>query len=216
MRSAPLLLAVCLGACAVGAEGGTVAEDAARDAAPIPRDSSVASDASDAATPARDAQSVDAESDAGVTPGSDAAALDAGSSDTGTSPQDSGVDAGNASDTGTPELDSGNMLDSGASSEPDSSSVPDTGSPEAAVPDAGPVNCAPIVRAGVQLCDMGPDYCGAVFTNSLGCTATCATAGLSCSTAYENLETQCGRDETRPTLACDSGHQSDYCLCKRP
>lgn len=52
-----------------------------------------------------------------------------------------------------------------------------------------------------------------VFTGGEGCTEVCASAGLTCQKALENLEDSCGGDETLAELACDSGHESDYCVC---
>lgn len=77
-----------------------------------------------------------------------------------------------------------------------------------------PVDCAGLVAAGFELCDEALDSCGAVFHDGSGCTALCAAAGLTCEVAYENLDEGCGADETRAPLPCDSGHQSDYCLCR--
>ncbi|WP_438006588.1 pectinesterase family protein [Sorangium sp. So ce321] len=77
-----------------------------------------------------------------------------------------------------------------------------------------PVDCSPIEAAGFELCTSGEDFCGAVFQNGSGCTAVCAAAGLVCEAAHDNLEGSCGANETLPALPCDSGHQSDYCLCR--
>ena len=192
----------------------------------MPRDAG--SDAAEAGHHPRDAQTADADSGGGDMTGSDAA-LDANTGDA-TDPGRDAASDGQAADanedtggeTGMPEAgtpDSGmpdagmpDASDSGGTTEIDSSSGVDAGDAEAGLP---PVNCAALVRTGVQLCDMTADTCGAVFTNTSGCTATCAAAGLACETAYENVENQCARDTTRPAIACDSGHQSDYCLCRR-
>ncbi len=77
-----------------------------------------------------------------------------------------------------------------------------------------PVDCSGIAAAGFELCSETGDSCGAVFTDGSGCSEVCAAAGLKCEAAYENLEDSCGADESRPALACDSGHQSDYCSCR--
>ncbi|KYF89576.1 hypothetical protein BE20_00570 [Sorangium cellulosum] len=79
-----------------------------------------------------------------------------------------------------------------------------------------PVDCSPIEEAGFELCTSGEDFCGAVFQDGSGCTAACGAAGLACEAAYENLEGSCGANEALPAVPCDSGHQSDYCLCRGP
>ncbi|WP_434045795.1 MULTISPECIES: pectinesterase family protein [Sorangium] len=79
-----------------------------------------------------------------------------------------------------------------------------------------PVDCSPIEAAGFELCTSGEDLCGAVFLSGSGCTAVCGAAGLACEAAYENLEGSCGADEALPAVPCDSGHQSDYCVCRGP
>lgn len=79
---------------------------------------------------------------------------------------------------------------------------------------ADPVDCSPIEAAGFDLCASGQDFCGAVFQDGSGCTAVCAAAGLACEVAYEDVEGSCEADEARPPVPCDSGHRSDYCLCR--
>lgn len=74
-------------------------------------------------------------------------------------------------------------------------------------------NCPGITAAGYDLCESGSDYCEAVFTDGSGCTAVCAAAGLDCLTAYENVDNACAGDMGLAALACDSGHQSDFCVC---
>jgi pectate lyase len=78
------------------------------------------------------------------------------------------------------------------------------------------VDCSGISNAGYELCSETADTCGAVFTDSSGCTAVCAAAGLTCLSASENLATSCGPDSNLPELPCDSGHVSDFCLCGGP
>lgn len=78
-----------------------------------------------------------------------------------------------------------------------------------------PVDCSGIPLAGYELCDSSPDTCGAVFMDSSGCSAVCAAAGLECVTAFENADDACAAELSLPELACDSGHQSDYCECGR-
>jgi pectin methylesterase-like acyl-CoA thioesterase len=77
-----------------------------------------------------------------------------------------------------------------------------------------PVDCAPIVAAGFDLCESGTDFCAAVYDDGTGCVAVCQAAGLACDGARENLDGACGADESLPALPCDSGHQSDYCICR--
>jgi hypothetical protein len=178
-------------------------------------------DAAEAGHHPSDAQTADADSGGGGGGmiGSDAAELDANTGDAANPVLDAAsdaqvadADADTAGDTGIPDAGMPDAGDSGGTTEVDASSGVDAGDAEAGLP---PVDCAALVRTGVQLCDMTADTCGAVFTNSSGCTATCGAAGLACETAYENVENQCARDTTRPAIACDSGHQSDYCLCRR-
>jgi hypothetical protein len=181
-------------------------------------------DAAEAGHHPNDAQTADADSGGGGMLGGGDAALDADSGDAADPEQDAAsdgqaadadVDTGGEagmSEAGTPEAGIPDASDSGGTTDSDGSSGADAGDAEAGLP---PLDCAALVRTGVQLCDMTADSCGAVFTNSSGCTATCGAAGLACETAYENVENQCARDTTRPAIACDSGHQSDYCLCRR-
>ncbi len=78
---------------------------------------------------------------------------------------------------------------------------------------AAPVDCSGITRAGYELCASSETTCEAVFTDGAGCTAVCAAAGLACDSGAENIDGQCAADDTLPAVACDSGHQSDYCRC---
>ncbi|HLV20178.1 MAG TPA: hypothetical protein VKZ49_04830 [Polyangiaceae bacterium] len=75
------------------------------------------------------------------------------------------------------------------------------------------VDCSGITAAGHDLCASSPTTCEAVFTNSAGCDAVCAAAGLSCVRAAENLDGACAADDSLPDVSCSSGHQSDYCVC---
>ncbi len=79
-----------------------------------------------------------------------------------------------------------------------------------------PVDCAGIVSAGYELCASTAEGCEAVFSDGAGCTAVCATAGLGCLAAAENMDGQCAANDALPAPACDSGHQSDYCRCGGP
>ena len=191
--------------------------DPGEDATMMVRDGGT--DAAEAGHHPSDAQTADADSGGGEMNGGDAAALDANTADAAdplldaaSDAQAADADADTVGETGMPDAGMPDASDSGGSTEIDGSNSVDAGDAEAGLP---PVDCAALVRTGVQLCDMTADTCGAVFTNSSGCTATCGAAGLACETAYENVENQCARDTTRPAIACDSGHQSDYCLCRR-
>jgi pectate lyase C len=77
------------------------------------------------------------------------------------------------------------------------------------------VNCDGIEDAGFELCSATTDTCTAVFTNGAGCTTVCAAAGLTCASANEDVQGECAADTSRPAVACDSGHSSDYCVCRR-
>jgi hypothetical protein len=141
--------------------------------------------------------------------------LDAGTSDA-RAPSDGAAEASTEDAGPVPADDAGpQIIDADTGPAPDAGPE-DSGPAPVDASEAGttPVNCAPLVASGVQLCDSAQDQCGAVFTNSNGCTAVCAAAGLTCALAYENVEGQCAADMTRPALPCDSGHQSDYCVCK--
>jgi hypothetical protein len=74
-------------------------------------------------------------------------------------------------------------------------------------------DCSAIDDAGFDLCESGNDGCTAVFTDGAGCTAVCAAAGLSCTAAYDNAEDGCSAMAGGAELPCDSGHESDYCVC---
>jgi pectate lyase C len=65
------------------------------------------------------------------------------------------------------------------------------------------------------MCDSGPEFCAAVFTDGAGCAAVCAAAGLTCSEVWENTEDACAPDMSKAALGCanTSGHESDYCVC---
>jgi hypothetical protein len=209
-----VVAAACLAACATGVEGMTDgAGSGGQDANITLRDGG--GDASDAASGSTDAGIKDASvGDDATGPALDASpgAPDVDGVDTSTPGEpDASVDADMPAPDG-----GGGPVEQDAATTPDASDAAaevDAGQPDAALP---PVNCDALVRTGVQLCDKTADTCGVVFTNRAGCTATCAAGGLSCAMGYENVEQQCARDDTRPAIACDSGHESDYCLCRRP
>ncbi len=90
------------------------------------------------------------------------------------------------------------------------------GTPAAGGGASTPPDCSGIVRGGFELCESGADFCTAVYENGEGCDAVCAAAGLVCETAAENIEGQCAADTSQPAPGCDSGHQSDFCLCRDP
>lgn len=76
-----------------------------------------------------------------------------------------------------------------------------------------PVDCSGITAAGYDLCASSATTCEAVFTDSSGCDAVCAAAGLTCTNTLENVDDQCAANTDLPALPCNSGHQSDYCIC---
>ncbi|MEZ4475445.1 MAG: hypothetical protein R3F60_32555 [bacterium] len=119
----------------------------------------------------------------------------------------------------------------GASRPADAGAVQDAASADAAPADAAPrdaaptpeadaaapaIDCTPIAAAGHTVCAATPTGCEAVFDDRSGCTAVCARAGLACAGAFEDVPDACAPDEARPPVACDSGHQSDYCVCAGP
>lgn len=82
---------------------------------------------------------------------------------------------------------------------------------------AGPVDCGAIEdHSDWELCDSGPDFCAAVFTDGSGCTAVCAAVGLACAEVWENVQDECAADTDLAALSCGSpsGHESDYCVCR--
>ncbi len=64
-----------------------------------------------------------------------------------------------------------------------------------------------------ELCFEGDNHCEAIYLDGAGCDAVCAAADLVCTGAYENHDDACAPDFDRAVLPCDSGHQSDYCIC---
>jgi pectate lyase len=66
-----------------------------------------------------------------------------------------------------------------------------------------------------QLCAQTVSTCEVVFTDGAGCAALCATLGLQCLGAAEDLDGACAPDTTKPLLSCTtpSGHKSDHCTC---
>lgn len=120
---------------------------------------------------------------------------------------DGTASGGSAAGSGSASSDGGSPAGTGASS-----SVGGSGGGEP----AAPPDCSGITAAGFELCESGADFCGAVFTDTSGCTEVCAAAGLACEAGYEDVDGQCAPDQTLPALPCDSGHQSDYCRCSGP
>ena len=124
--------------------------------------------------------------------------------------------------------------DAGPGGELDAGSTLDDGGPPGALPDAGrldagldagtapeedgggpmAVDCSALGGA-FELCASSGSTCEAVYSDSEGCEAVCASAGLVCLGANEDVEDACAPDTSRPALPCDSGHQSDYCVCGR-
>ena len=81
---------------------------------------------------------------------------------------------------------------------------------------APPPDCSGIETAGFALCESGDDFCAAIFEDSEGCSAVCAAAGLACASASDNVEGACEADAAGSDVGCESGHQSDYCVCRTP
>jgi len=77
------------------------------------------------------------------------------------------------------------------------------------------LNCEliPLANASWDLCFASTQHCEATFGDGAGCAEVCAAAGLACTAAYENRDGLCAPNLDLPTLSCDSGHQSDYCVC---
>lgn len=98
----------------------------------------------------------------------------------------------------------------------DAALPPDDAGPR---PDTAPppaVDCSAIAARGYPVCAERADACEVVFEDGAGCTAVCALAGLGCAEALENVDDMCAADRDRPAIDCDSGHQSDYCVCAGP
>jgi hypothetical protein len=144
--------------------------------------------------------------DAGAVVDRDAAQMDGGSV---VSPT---PDAG----SGSPDATAGQPVQDGEVSGDAGQAQPDSSGGGGAEAGQPPLSCAALARTGVQLCSSATDSCGVVFTDGSGCSAICAAVGMACAMAYENVEGQCARDESRPALPCDSAHESDYCVCRRP
>ena len=115
---------------------------------------------------------------------------------------------GGARDTGGVPALSGGTVPTGGSGE--SGGVQPSGGTGGTSP---LFDCSGIVAAGYELCATTDTSCSAVFSDSAGCTAVCAAAGLACASAAENLDGVCAPDSELPPVDCDSGHQSDYCNC---
>lgn len=82
-------------------------------------------------------------------------------------------------------------------------------------PEPLPMDCSDIARAPERhLCSAGPTGCAAVYTDSSSCNAVCASVGLSCVAAFDNIDGTCSRDPNAAQLSCNTGHQSDYCVCR--
>lgn len=77
-----------------------------------------------------------------------------------------------------------------------------------------PPDCTKLQAAGFEVCSSSATTCEVVFENSAGCTEVCATAGLTCAAAYDNVQGSCAADMALPAVSCDSGHESDYCVCE--
>lgn len=78
------------------------------------------------------------------------------------------------------------------------------------------VDCSGISSAGFQLCTSDDGTCSAIYEGGEGCEVVCGAAGLTCVAAYENVDAACAADDALPATTCDSGHQSDFCVCGGP
>jgi pectate lyase len=76
---------------------------------------------------------------------------------------------------------------------------------------AEPLDCSALANAGFEVCEATSEHCAAVFTDGAGCVDVCEAAGLKCAGAYDNVDGSCAA--TTAEVACNSGHQSDYCVC---
>jgi len=140
--------------------------------------------------------------DSAAVPRPDAARLDAPRSDAPGSdaPVPEGVDAS------VPPVDDA-YVPPGVDAALDAASSPDAA--------RAPVNCAAI-GAAHELCTATAERCEAVFSDSSGCAAVCALAGLVCVESHEDVTGSCTADTARPALGCaDTGHGSDHCTCGR-
>ncbi|MAQ18139.1 MAG: hypothetical protein CMN30_25500 [Sandaracinus sp.] len=110
--------------------------------------------------------------------------------DGGVSPDDGGVaDAGDDSDAG--ETDGG----------------------EADMSDPG-VDCTPFDAAdNAELCTANVDSCE---INALGtsCDTACATAGLTCATAFDNVDGMCAANSDAPATCDDDSRADVHCVCE--
>jgi MYXO-CTERM domain-containing protein len=67
-----------------------------------------------------------------------------------------------------------------------------------------------------EVCEESATTCAGVFTNSSGCAAFCAAAGMVC-TAQFGGETGCAKEPQNPfPCGASTGHQSDWCECAKP
>jgi len=121
-----------------------------------------------------------------------------------------GADAADADTDTDTDTDSDSDTDTDADADADADTDTDVDTATTAS-----VDCAAIADAAEdwELCLDGGSYCEAVFTDAAGCSAVCARAGLECTGAYENIDDVCAPDLTRDPVDCNSGHQSDFCVC---
>lgn len=132
-----------------------------------------------------------------------------GAEGTGGSGAESGSDADTGGATSGQTGGGSNGSDAASAAGGNGAGVDGSGGSPVAPPD-----CSGITAAGFELCESGADFCSAVFTDSSGCTEVCAAAGLACEAGYEDVDGQCVENDALPALPCDSGHQSDFCLCR--
>ncbi|RLB66063.1 MAG: hypothetical protein DRI90_00380 [Deltaproteobacteria bacterium] len=96
---------------------------------------------------------------------------------------------------------------------PDDPPPDDPGGGGAGGTEAPPVDCSGIAQhPAYELCDQSATHCAGVFTNSAGCAAYCAAAGLQCTASYGG-DAGCQKETTPLDCNANTGHQSDWCEC---
>lgn len=106
------------------------------------------------------------------------------------------------------KVDSGVPRDAGVSAR-------DAGVPRRDAGSVETLDCSGLQAAGFTLCEANATECRIVFDDGAGCAAACAAGGLECAESYADAPGVCAPDSTMPALGCaETGHVSDYCVCK--
>jgi len=88
-----------------------------------------------------------------------------------------------------------------------------------ATSDAGAPGACDGIKAvsGYEVCEETATTCAGLYSNSAGCTAYCAAAGMVC-TARFGAGTGCSSKEAQNPIACgaNNGHVSNWCECAYP